>query len=61
MDRYKTVLRWLEEYGFTIVKRNDSSAYWHNDCRLRTKKITELVNEFRKEYDKRYEVEKVEE
>lgn len=29
MDRYKTVLRWFEEYGFTIVKRNDSSAYWH--------------------------------
>lgn len=29
MSRYETVLRWFKEYGFTIVKRNESSAYWH--------------------------------
>ena len=29
MNRYETVLRWFKEYGFTIVKRNESSAYWH--------------------------------
>ena len=29
MNRYETVLRWFKEYGFTIVKRNESSTYWH--------------------------------
>lgn len=27
--RYETVLRWFEEYGWKIIKTNDSSAYWH--------------------------------
>ena len=35
-----------------------TSAYWNNDCKLKTEKITELVNEFREEYDKRYKVKK---
>ena len=29
MDRYHTVLRWFEEYGFEIVETNDSSTFWH--------------------------------
>ena len=29
MDRYKTVLRWFEEYGFKITKTDDSWASWH--------------------------------
>ena len=28
-NRYETVLRWFKEYGFTIIKTNDSSAFWH--------------------------------
>lgn len=26
--RYKAVLNWFKEYGFTIVKENPSTAYW---------------------------------
>lgn len=29
MNRYHTVLRWFKEYGFEIIKTNDSSVYWH--------------------------------
>lgn len=29
MNRYETVLKWFEEYGFTIIKKNNSSVYWH--------------------------------
>ena len=27
MNRYETVLRWFEEYGFTIVKKDNN--LWH--------------------------------
>ncbi len=26
--RYDTVLRWFKEYGFTIIKENNSTTYW---------------------------------
>ena len=26
--RYETVLKWFREYGFTIIKENNSTAYW---------------------------------
>ena len=29
MNRYETVLRWFKEYGWKIIKTNDSSTYWH--------------------------------
>lgn len=28
-SRYDTVLRWLEEYGFKIIKKDNSIASWH--------------------------------
>ena len=45
--RYYTVLNWFKEYGFTIVKENDSTTYW---CRTKMKdkkgkiRIFEITN-----------------
>ena len=62
LDRIENNMHYLNriEYSAQEIVRL-TSAYWHNDCKLRTEKITELVNEFREEYDKRYKAEKVRE
>ena len=45
--RYETVLKWFREYGFTITKENDSTAFW---CRTEMKdrngkkRIFEITN-----------------
>lgn len=45
--RYQIVLNWFKEYGFTIVKENPSTAYWHEtimkDMLGKTKKF-EITN-----------------
>jgi len=46
MNRYETVLNWFEEYGFTIIQKNNSSVNWHETImkdlngKLRTFEIT---------------------
>lgn len=41
--RYDTVLRWFKEYGFTIIKENNSTAYW---CSTIMKDIKEKTRIF---------------
>lgn len=36
-ERYKTVLRWFEEYGFKIVSKDESAGYWHETIIIDTK------------------------
>ena len=59
LDRIEDNMHYLNriEYSAQEIVRL-TSAYWNNDCKLKTEKITELVNEFREEYDKRYKVKK---
>lgn len=45
--RYQTVLNWFKEYGFKIVKENNSSAYWCNTImkdRNNKTRIFEITN-----------------
>lgn len=45
--RYETVLRWFEEYGFKIVKKNSSTAYWCETIMKDTKgktRVFEITN-----------------
>ena len=60
VDRIENNMHYLNriEYSAQEIVRL-TSAYWHNDCKLKTEKITELVNEFREEYDKRYKTKEV--
>lgn len=37
--RYKTVLKWFEEYGLKVTKKSDSSANWHETMIIDTKGI----------------------
>lgn len=61
LERIENNMRYLNriEYSAQEIVRL-TSAYWNNDCKLRTEKISELVNEFYEEYSKRYKVGKVE-
>lgn len=60
LDRIENNMHYLNrvEYSAQEIVRL-TSTYWHNDCKFKTEKITELVNEFIEEYNKRYEVKKV--
>ena len=50
LDRIEDNMRYLNriEYSAQEIVRL-TSAYWHNDCKLKTEKISELVNEFYEE------------